>query len=186
MAQHLELGESSFGGCEIWFSQHRWHVSEYVVFFKGSRYLPFSERQTDPALTFRPVSKGYRSHLLRTFPLSTLNFYNISVSNKHDGGKKKVQSVTVTSWINTSSVGPYLLGRLQYEELRSCSKKKKVYKWNGTGQLACSLFDCAFKNVAYFILCYLLCPCRKVPRTCDPKITMKGKLFLPYILGLHD
>lgn len=89
MAQHLELGESSFGGCEIWFSQHRWHVSEYVVFFKGSRYLPFSERQTDPALTFRPVSKGYRSHLLRTFPLSTLNFYNISVSNKHDGGKKK-------------------------------------------------------------------------------------------------
>jgi len=42
---------------------------------------------------------------------------------------EKVQGVTVT-WINTSSMGPYALGLLRYQELRSFSKETFT---NGTG-----------------------------------------------------
>lgn len=92
---------------------------------------------------------------------------------------KKVQGVTVTSRVNTSSMGPYLSGHLQYQELRSYSKKeekKNVYKWNGTGQLASLLFDCAFKNVAYFILFYF--------NISTLTFTLKGKVAIRQKLRL--
>lgn len=121
----LNFEKGSVAGCDIWFSQHRWHTSKYGVFLMEAVIYSFQRGRRTLHLQFMPYIEGNANsevllvtHIPWRFTISSLSVISMM--------GKQVQGVTVTSWINTSSMGPYTLG------LVKVLFKRNVYKWNRT------------------------------------------------------
>lgn len=54
----LNLEKCSVAGCEIWFSQHRWHVYEYGVFLREAVIYHFKRGRWILHLKFSPYIEG--------------------------------------------------------------------------------------------------------------------------------
>lgn len=54
----LNLEKCSVVGCEIWFSQHRWHLSEYGVFLMEAVFYSFQRGRQTLHLRFMPYIEG--------------------------------------------------------------------------------------------------------------------------------